>query len=155
MMNRAKRIRAGTGGESGFTLLEVMIALAIMGIGLGIVMQLFSGSLQAAYKSGKYTDATLLARQKMEEVLLKNELEEGWESGVFSDDFRDFSWEVQIKPYQYADQPVKGQLGADNQVLIKMLQIEVKVSWEEGEKERRVSLLTLRTILKKETLFLS
>ena len=141
--------------QIGFTLLEVMIALAIMGIGLGITMQLFSGSLKAAHKSGQYTDAIFLARQKMEEVLLKTPLEEGWDSGVFNDDFADFSWEVEIKPYEYAAERVKGDLGSDSQMMISMLEIRGKVSWGEGEKEHQLSLVTLRTYLEKETLFLS
>lgn len=141
--------------ESGFTLLEVMIALAILGIGLGVCLQLFSGSLNAVKKSGEYTDATFLARHKLEEWLLKADIkEDDRDSGTFEGDFSKFSWEVNVSPYQYAEENITGNLGAnDNQMEIKMLQINVKITWEEGEKTHQLELATSRVYLVRGNIF--
>ncbi|MBI5788186.1 MAG: type II secretion system protein [Candidatus Schekmanbacteria bacterium] len=140
--------------KSGFTLLEVTLALTILSIGLGICLQLFSGSLQAVQKSEKYTDAVFLAQSKMEEWTLKDPLEEVAESGDFGSDYSDFSWHVEVSPYQYAEEPISGQVNNDSKVSINMMQIKVRVSWQEGEKEHGLELISLRTCLEKEAAFL-
>ena len=43
--------------KKGFTLLEVIIALAILGIGLTVIMELFSGGLRLGRVSHEYTQA--------------------------------------------------------------------------------------------------
>ena len=62
------RVR-GVPSTQGFTLLEVMIAVAILAIGLVSLFRLFSGSLRSAKVSADYTRAVIGARAKMDEVL--------------------------------------------------------------------------------------
>jgi general secretion pathway protein I len=52
----------------GFTLLEVMIAVAIMAIGLGAVFSAQAGSAKMAQRARKLSFATLLAQCKMGEI---------------------------------------------------------------------------------------
>jgi prepilin-type N-terminal cleavage/methylation domain-containing protein len=79
--------------RKGFTLLEVMVAMAIMGLALAGVMQIFTSTLAGIGKSDLYTEGTLIARQVMEEFLLKSELDEGVYTG---DALENFVWEVQV-----------------------------------------------------------
>lgn len=139
--------------ENGFTLLEVMVALAIMSIGLGICMQLFSGSLRAVQKSSQYTDAMFLGQQKMEEWSSKIPLEEGSESGRFDNEFSDYSWSVEVRPYQGEVGNMKGKINEENQLSMEIMQINVRIGWQDGEKERTISLTNLKTLLEKEPVF--
>lgn len=82
--------------RSGFTLLEVMVALAILGMGIVMVIQLFSGGLGLVKTSDDYTRKVLLAREKMADTLLMEKLKEGLTMGVTDDGF---SWAVEISPY--------------------------------------------------------
>jgi general secretion pathway protein I len=53
-------------GQGGFTLVEVVVAMAILGISLVVVIELFSGGLRLGRASEEYTVAAQLARQKIE-----------------------------------------------------------------------------------------
>lgn len=67
--NRRKKNRGGP--EEGFTLLEIMVAMAILGIGLVVVIQLFSANLRSGKLSREYTMAVLAAKSCMDELILK------------------------------------------------------------------------------------
>ena len=54
--------------NNGFTLLEVMIALAIVGIVLVTLIGLETRTIQLAERQERVTQATLLAQEKMTEV---------------------------------------------------------------------------------------
>ena len=55
-------------GKEGFTLLEVMAALAILAAGLGIVLGSFSMQLRAAKRARDMSQAVYLAQQMLAEV---------------------------------------------------------------------------------------
>ena len=58
------RSRAG-----GFTLLEIAVALAIVGIGMVACMQVFSGSLQLQGRASSQTRAVMRARTEMDKIV--------------------------------------------------------------------------------------
>ncbi len=71
--------------QRGFTLLEVVVALAILAISLGVLMESQVTSLAAAGRARDMTIATLLARSKM--IDLERELfDEGFTSGDQEED---------------------------------------------------------------------
>lgn len=86
------------GGESGFTLLEVMASLAILGIGILAVVNLFSGGLGLAGRSRDHTAMTMLAREKMYEAFLGTVLKEGITNGSANG----MEWTVEVSPYDAA-----------------------------------------------------
>ncbi|MEB2307831.1 MAG: type II secretion system protein [Candidatus Brocadiaceae bacterium] len=56
--------------KSGFTILEVMVALAIVGISIGIFFSLIANSSRLKEKIDRHAELLLLARTKTEEALL-------------------------------------------------------------------------------------
>jgi type II secretion system protein I len=56
--------------ESGFTLLEVLVATAIMGIAVAGVMNGLSAAVRNASRITEYDRAAILARLKMDELLV-------------------------------------------------------------------------------------
>jgi len=83
----------------GFTLLEVMVALAIMA---GVVLTVISSvnyHLSLTARNNEESVALLLARAKLEELeLLDQEQLAQQKEGSFKPDWPDYSWEAEISP---------------------------------------------------------
>lgn len=82
--------------DHGFTLMEVMVAMAILAIGLVSIFQLQSQSISMASESRFMTTAALLAQSKMVEVEARDSLSNQSESGDFGNDYPQYAWQVQI-----------------------------------------------------------
>jgi len=84
--------------EAGFTLLEVLVAFAILAISLGVLIPVFSGTLgrQAALADQK--TATMLAQSKLDTVGSEIPLTDGASDGAFSNGF---TWHVEVAPYKF------------------------------------------------------
>jgi len=95
----------------GFTLLEVMIAVAVLAIALSAVLGLQSRSLTLAAESRFHTTAALLAQGKMAETAVAGLGNLASDSGDFSDVFAGYAWRLSV---QNADLPgldkMKGRL---------------------------------------------
>jgi general secretion pathway protein I len=114
----------------GFTLLEVLIALAILGVAVVASIQGFAQGLRLLKLAGDHQDAMMVADQKMREVVVPTEGdEEGTETR--------FRWKRTIArvPTALSDtaQPMTSAV----------YQIDVHVQWDE---RREIHLATLRTI---------
>ena len=82
--------------RSGLTLVEVMLAIVILGIGSGILLVAVSRCMAVATKAKHYSHAhSLLLRVDAENPITRNrdEIEEGKDSGSFDDGY---SWEREI-----------------------------------------------------------
>ncbi len=95
--------RADNAGTRGFTLLEVMVALAILATTLVVLLQIITNNVRATNHAKMTTAATLLARSKMtdiEDSILENGFSTDNESdkGTFRDqNFPGFRWESTIE----------------------------------------------------------
>jgi len=117
--------------RNGFTLIEVIVAIAILAISLVLVMQLFSGGLRASRASCDYTMAIVHAKDKMEEL----SMDPVNGSGEFEDGFK---WDADIQPYQESDKKPEDSVS-------NLLKIKVKVSWDNVINQQRfVELVSLR-----------
>jgi general secretion pathway protein I len=125
--------------KTGFTLIEVVVALAILGVGLTVIMELFAGGLRLEKVSEEYTKAVNYARIKMEEIALNPKMEEGSEEGKFDETFR---WQVGVKKVDVLGIEKK----PDLKIPVELFQIQVKVVWKSGSKERSTVVETYRTI---------
>jgi general secretion pathway protein I len=122
--------------EAGFTLLEVIVALAILAAGLLGLIELLSGSLRLSGGARDSTAASLYASQRLEEALLEPSPAEGEESGLFGEKYR---WMVQTSFLpEEEDRPFKP------------IRIQVTVRWDDGERERAVSVAATRWDRKRE-----
>ena len=115
----------------GMSLLELLMAVAVMAMSLGMLYRAMGGSARAAGDAGRYQEAVFMA----EGLLYANaDLPEGgWneqgQSGVFH-------WNVHSSPYATV-----AQQGTPGAVPLHVLQ--VAVGWEEQGRARTVELMTL------------
>ena len=116
------------------------MALAILGIGLTVIIELFSGGLRLARASMEYTKAVNYARIKMEEITAKPAVEEGTEGGE-SDD-KTFRWQVGVKKVDL----LSIDKSVDYKPPIELYQVKIDVFWSSGSKERSTSVESLKAI---------
>jgi len=119
------RLSAAT-GKSGFTLLEVIIAVAIIGSSLAILLGAVNKNLVLASQSKNITIASFLAQRKMGEVEVGGFPEIGNQEGVF-EEHPEFRWYLSVQPYNIE------QLGTEIRIVI------LTVSWDEGSREFTVA----------------
>jgi len=129
---RATRIR-------GFTLIEVVVALALLGVGLIVIIELFSGGLRLGRISGEYTQAIGYARLKMEDSTLARQMNEGIEEGEFDKNFR---WQLEVKKVNIL--PMEEV--ADLALPVELYQIKLNVIWKSGSQERSTVLESMKVI---------
>ena len=81
----------------GFTLLEVMIAMAIIAIALTAVLGSQSQSVSLAGETKFTTTASLLAQKKLAEITLKNLNGLHSADGDFGKDFPGYFWKTTVR----------------------------------------------------------
>jgi general secretion pathway protein I len=90
----AHRRRARRCGPAGFTLLEAIIALAVLGIGLGVIFQGLAQGLRVRRESAENVRLAIVGERFLGELLARegapSEAEEGEEAGV--------RWRVETVP---------------------------------------------------------
>lgn len=80
----------------GFTLLEVMIAVAIIAIALTTLLGSQSQSVSFANSAKFETMAALLAQGKMSEITIQSTDSLSSDSGNFGDDYPGYRWETTV-----------------------------------------------------------
>ena len=120
----------------GFTLLEVLVAVALLGIAITVVLQLFSADLKAIAASEEYVSAAAKAEAKIREVQDNDVLSEGNTSELTNDGYR-------------VDVSVASTLRERTDTLqVMLMDILVTVHWFKGTKERSLSLRTMKVVKK-------
>lgn len=125
--------------ETGFTLLEIVVALAIVSIGVVAVLQIFSLGLRLAGASAARTDAVAYSREALDSFLVRKAFDGGGEAGSFG---RTLKWQVDVDPIRddSQDAPPNWQVS----------EITVTLSYPDAERDKLVQMKTLR-IVKKQT----
>jgi prepilin-type N-terminal cleavage/methylation domain-containing protein len=120
----------------GFTLLEVLVATAILGIAVTVVLQLFSANLRAISVSEDYVSAATKAGAKMREILSDDDLSEKSFSEITDDGYRmDVSITDALKE-------------RTENLQVKLLEINLTIHWVRGTKESALTLKTLKVVEK-------
>jgi general secretion pathway protein I len=76
---------SGSARSSGFTLLEVVVAMAIVGLGVVTLLEIFSLGLRLGAKSSVETESMAYGRQVMDEVLARVSIDQGATQGNFQE----------------------------------------------------------------------
>jgi type II secretion system protein I len=112
--------------DKGFTLLEVIIAVAIMGASMAILLGSVNRNLVVASKSKNQSIAYSLAQQKIGEIELQGYPQVGQDQGTF-EEFPGFNWYVNVLPYDIE------QLGTEIRIVM------VDIAWDEGNQVFKVA----------------
>lgn len=139
--------------DQGFTLLEIMVAAAILAFGIAAVLSVFGDGLRSNRWSAERTHAMLEARSLMDEVLRRETFEEEEDSGQSENG--KYLWSLSISPVEAEKKnpfrlpPVtEGQevdpfdfRGAPD---LERYRIRVRIEWPVDEPKGRVELSTMQ-----------
>ena len=150
--------------KRGFTLLEVMIAVAILAISLLALMNFQSQAILASDRAERITVSTFLAQQKMAETLL--EIEKGIPKGDFPDEkeeegqfdedqYPGYFWKLKIKKFEIPTPELpegEGQIMAQalgmitDQLQKASREVQLTVGWSDFDVEQEGILLTTHIV---------
>jgi len=115
--------------------------MAILAIAITVIIELFSGGLGAARKSGEYYRAVFYGQQLVEELYLNKEFSTMQDEGIFEGDYY---WKYTIEPVALAAG------NNDSDIPVKCLNISVSVFWPGKDKKKALSFEVLKTLVKTE-----
>jgi type II secretion system protein I len=123
-------------GRRGFTLLEVMVAALIMGIAVAGVLSGLAGAARNAARLTDYDRATLVAKLKMDELLLDRDaprnapVEGTFDPAVAGN--TNMGWRAVVTPFEAPPGRGPAAWGVDR--------VELEIWWMQGTTRRSFSL---------------
>lgn len=136
MSDRNKTAKISSGPDRGFTLIETLVAISILAISLVVLLQLFSGGLKSNRLSDEYTRGIFHAREKMDEILLAQELTAGVIGGEFDDGFK---WRAEAVPLEIKE--------AEEVILpFRAFNVRVAVTWDAGGREKQFAVSAIKLV---------
>lgn len=117
-------------GQRGLTLLELLVAFAIMAMSLGLLYRIMGGSARSAGDIERYQRAVVLAQSLL--ALRDTVPEGGWQQAGES---AGYQWRIQSAPY------ATGQSGP---TIPPLYEVGISIAWMEGGRQRSLDLTTLR-----------
>ena len=132
--------RGSSSLSAGFTLLEVVVAMTIVGIGVVTLLEIFSTGLRLGSRSSAATEAMTYGRQAMDEILLRRKIEEGAPQGSLNERAR---WKLGIEPVKEPSDT----LSLSSAWELKEIILDMRVT--DAGRDRPVELRTYRLVRKK------
>lgn len=125
----------GSKRSRGFTFLEIMVALAILGSSFVVLLGAHSSAIRQEAAARRLMTATLLARQILTDTEVEGPPALGDDSGDFGEAFPDYSWERQVENVALPT-GLDLVLPTDN-----LRQVSIRVTWPERGQTRSTELV--------------
>ena len=123
----------------GFTLLEVLVALSLLGIAVSIVFQLFSANMKAVRASEDYVSATVRAHARMREILEDAKLgEKNWTETTMD------GYRVDVTVQEILKERTKD-------LQVQLLAVALTIYWVKDSKVKTFTMKAMKMIPKKVT----
>ena len=123
----------------GFSLVEMLVALAVMGLALSVLYQSVAGSARGSVVSSEFSQALALAESTLEDFSAQLTIGKE-EQGQFGD----FNWQATASRID----ALRGQtpdVAGESPALLAL--VTVTVSWPSGPREREVVLTTIGSVV--------
>lgn len=123
--------------HSGFTLLEVVVAFAVLALVLTVLLQLYAGSLRNTRLAAEYSRASILAETQLARLGVELPITVGVMAGSFDDRYR---WQTTSEPVDWLQSTTK------DLIPVQPYKITIEVRWGQAGSEHAISLTTVRLI---------
>jgi len=139
--SESARLKCRRLSSRGFTLVEIVIAVALVGITFGAIFQALSLGMKSIRRTDVFNTALQLCQNKMNELLIDDE--------VFTDDVRegqwndDFWWRAQLEVHEIDDLTID-----KSRLSTRLLYIRLTVFYNFSGQIRTVKLFTIKLVPK-------
>ena len=128
-------------GQRGYTLIEVIVAFAVLALALTLLLGILSGAAKQVRWADEAGRASLHAQSLLDQTGVGEALQPGSSDGTFEDDR--FRWSLQVEPWR--DPSVQDVTLVDPGAP-QLLQMTLLVQWGEGGPQQRLQLQSLRLV---------
>ena len=133
LLHKARSLTAVAVEDDGFTLVEVIVALAILSVGLSVVLGVISGGLEQTASAERRAEAGSLAQSLMAQVGTEWPIKSEERDGQFP---RGYTWHLRVQQYGTGKEREEWPVG--------LYTISTEVKWDDGKERRSYELTTLR-----------
>ena len=126
-------VRPAPRRHAGFTLLEVIAAIALLAIAFTVLMRVAGGSTRLSENAADHSEAALWARSLLDTAFTSEPVQPGSTSGRFDQRFR---WRLDVTPWRPGSTPAQAPL--------QLYQLDLEVSWGSAVRPRTAHFRTLR-----------
>lgn len=117
-------------GQRGLTLLELLVAFAIMALALGMLYRAMGGNARSAGDIDRYQQAVVLAESLLS---LRDDVPaRGWNQAGES---AGFQWNITSVPFD---------TGVEGPAIPRLHEVGISITWSDGLQARSLALTTLR-----------
>nr|WP_255698958.1 prepilin-type N-terminal cleavage/methylation domain-containing protein [Luteimonas sp. Y-2-2-4F] len=136
-----RRTAAGVRAQRGYTLIEVLVAFAVLALALALLLGTLSGGVRQVRWSADAGRAALHAQSLLADVGVGETLQPGRSEGVF-DEGR-YRWSLEVAPWT---DPALPPPAAVDPFMPSLLALRLTVLWGEGGPRERLQLQSLRLV---------
>jgi general secretion pathway protein I len=119
--------------EAGFTLVEVIVALAMLSVGLSVLLWMISNGLGRTEAAERMAAAGSLAQSLLAEVGTEIAIKPEQRDGLYPNGYR---WHLKMLPH--------GDSRRSDERPVQLYRISAEIEWGEGAEQRSFALSTLR-----------
>jgi len=110
----------------GFTLIEIMVALVILGSSLVVLLGLRNRGIAISSEANHVVVATLLAKEKIAQFSIEKDKKSEEQKGEFEDPYKDYVWAITLNETPFPE----------------MKEISLRVIWNEQNRQEHVLITT-------------
>ena len=134
------RHRGRRNSSAGFTLIEVVVAITILGLSYSAMLGAFSGSLKLLRQASEYQNALLLARSKLDETALDTSLDIADQEAEEKYGGVTYSYKIEIRDIPVVEEALQESV----KMPVKLEEIAVEVYWGKVGKEKSYKLVAYK-----------
>lgn len=133
-MKRSRSAGRKSRGARGYTLLEVLVGLAVLGIALTVVLQIFSANLRNLSSAEDHVYASAKAAARMRDIVDRDTLPETAWTETTGDGYHIDVSVIEVLKDRTSNLPVK------------VLQVDLTIHWMKGNRDKTMTLRTMKTV---------
>ncbi|MEF9979074.1 MAG: type II secretion system protein [Thermomonas sp.] len=132
----------GKYGEAGFTLIEIIVAFAVLALGLTLLIGTLSGATRQVRQAGDAGRAGLHAQTLMAEYASALQKPASFDGELDEGRYR---WQLRATPWQ--DPTPRAGPARTDPGAARLLHVQLDIEWAEGGPQERLEVSSLRLVL--------